>query len=154
MKTISVFFQIIAKFEFKVTVRHGLCEKAPCCELLINTSNCITPISNEDTTWFTSLCVRSNVVTQLRIALGEKPIASTVVKESDWIDYLMAFGEWSTWCKEGVSFFEILASTYCPAPHGPGPYAPGPYGPGPLTLKWPRYFYSRWCPRGVPWNLH
>ena len=23
-----------------------------------------------------------------------------------------------------------------------------------LTLKWPRYFYSRWCPRGggVPWN--
>ena len=38
-----------------------------------------------------------------------------------------------------------------------------------LTLKWPRYFYSRWCPRGVPrdpsvenhfptgilqWNLH
>ena len=19
-----------------------------------------------------------------------------------------------------------------------------------LTLKWPRYFYSRWCPRGVP----
>ena len=20
----------------------------------------------------------------------------------------------------------------------------------PLTLKWPRYFYSRWCPRGVP----
>ena len=38
-----------------------------------------------------------------------------------------------------------------------------------LTLKWPRYFYSHWCPRGVPrdptvenhfptgilqWNLH
>ena len=23
---------------------------------------------------------------------------------------------------------------------------------GGLTLKWPRYFYSRWCPRGVPWN--
>ena len=38
-----------------------------------------------------------------------------------------------------------------------------------LTFKWPRYFYSRWCPRGVPrdpsvenhfptgilqWNLH
>ena len=21
-----------------------------------------------------------------------------------------------------------------------------------LTLKWPRYFYSRWCPRGVPWT--
>ena len=21
-----------------------------------------------------------------------------------------------------------------------------------LTLKWPRYFYSRWCPRGVPWK--
>ena len=21
-----------------------------------------------------------------------------------------------------------------------------------LTLKWPRYFYSRWCPRGVSWN--
>ena len=21
-----------------------------------------------------------------------------------------------------------------------------------LTLKWPRYFYSRWCPRGGSWN--
>ena len=21
-----------------------------------------------------------------------------------------------------------------------------------LTLTWLRYFYSRWCPRGVPWN--
>ena len=21
-----------------------------------------------------------------------------------------------------------------------------------LTLKWPRYIYSRWCARGVPWN--
>ena len=27
----------------------------------------------------------------------------------------------------------------------------------PLTLKWPRYFYSRWCPRGsheTPWGNH